>query len=296
MMISYERLISGLRAAMPFLLLFSLAAYSQQDKPGGKPDTAVTLAYKFPEGKTLSYRQSTNQTQNMDMMGQSMTSQTQGTLEFSAKPKGAKESNFNLGVTIDSMKISVQSVMGNLSPDLSAVVGKSFDMVLSRLGKAIDTSGAAALRYDLGGSGTRDMTSTFQTFFPDLPEKPVKTGDSWPSEDTVIEKLGSGDIRITSNHVHTLDGFETIDGRECVRIKTGTKATQTGTIEQGEMKLSFDGKIEGETIWYFDVKEGVLVKSDGKGSRGGVIQTGAPANMSIPITGETKEEVRLIQK
>ncbi len=295
-MVSYERLMRGLRAAMPLLLMFSAAAYAQQDKPGNKSDTAITLAYQFPEGKTLSYRQSTNQTQNMDMMGQSMTSQTQGSLEFSAKPKGVKESNFNLGVTVDAIKISVQSPMGNLSPDLSAVVGKSFDMVLSRLGKAIDTSGAAALRYDLGAGGTRDMASTFQTFFPDLPDRAVKMGDTWPSEDTIIEKVGSGEIRITSNHVHTLDGFETIDGRECVRIKTGTKATQTGTMEQGGVKMSFDGKIEGETIWYFDVKEGVLVKSDGKGSMGGVIQAGEPANVSIPITGETKEEIRLIQK
>lgn len=296
MIISNDRLMKGLRAVVPVLVLFVLAGYAQQGNVNSKSDTAVTLAYQFPEGKTLAYRQSSTETQNLEISGQPVTSQTQGTLEFSAKPKGVKDGNFNLGVTIDAMKVSVQGSQGDLSPDLSPVIGKSFDMVLSRLGKEIDTSGAAALHYDLGTGGSRDMAPSFQAFFLDLPDHPVKASDTWPSEDTVIQKVGSGEIRISVKHVHTLDGFETVDGRECARIKTGTKGTLTGNMEQGGVGLSFDGKIEGETTWYFAVKEGILVKADAKGSMGGVIQAGEPANMSIPITGESREEVRLIQK
>jgi hypothetical protein len=44
------------------------------------------------------------------------------------------------------------------------------------------------------------------------------------------------------------------------------------------------------------VKEGVIVKTETKGSIAGVITAGDPANITIPITGEMKTETHLVKK
>jgi hypothetical protein len=282
----------GVRTLSIITVFFAPAGYAAQQDPG----TAVTLAYQFPEGKTISYRQASTEKQYMQINGQDMNTLTQSSLEFSAKSKGMKESNFGLGVTIDAMKISVQGPQGDLAPDLSQILGKSFEMTLSRLGKEVDTSGAAAIKYQLGPAGSRDLSSSFQAFFPDLPDRPVKKGDTWPSQDTVTQKTGNGEILVNSKYVHTVDGFETVDGIECARIKTAITGSLTGNLEESGVGLTLDCKIEGTGIWYFAVKEGILVKADNKGSFTGVITAGEPANLSIPLSGETLEETRLIKK
>jgi len=287
---SQSRIRMRIRLVVP--LFFVLAGYAvQQDA-----DRAVTLAYQFPEGKTISYRQAETQSQFMQFGGQDMNVLNQVSMEFTAKPKSVKEGNFGLGVTIDAMKISIQSPQGDLSPDLSQILGKSFDMTLSRLGKELDTSAAAAIKYQVDANSSRDLSTPFQAFFPDLPDRPVKKGDTWPSEDKVVQNSGNGEIIVSAKNVNTLDGFETIEGIECARIKTAITGTLAGNLEQGGVALTLDCKLEGSGTWYFAVKEGFLVKSDGKSKFSGNIVAGEPANLTIPLTGESQEEVRWIKK
>ena len=89
-------------------------------------------------------------------------------------------------------------------------------MVLSPLGSEVDVSGAEAITYDIAGE-TRNLSSGFKMFFPDLPGKPVKIGDTWPSSAGTDEKTGSMKIQIDLQNVNTLEGFETVDGMECAR-------------------------------------------------------------------------------
>ena len=271
-------------------LFFALAGVSARQDRG----SAVTLAYQFPEGKTLSYRTVSNEKQFMQVGGQDVNTNTESSLEFTAKPKSSKDGVHGITVTLDAMKIRVLGPQGDQSPLLDHVPGKSFDMSLTRLGKETDTSGAAAITYALGSS-TRDLSSRFQAFFPDLPDRPIKQGDTWPSQDAVTEKTGEGDIFVSMNHVNTVDGFETIDGIECARIKTDSKGTLKGNLEQGGASLTLDGTMTATTSWYFAIKQGFLVKSDTKAALTGSLVV-AQANMTIPVTGESTEEVRLVRK
>jgi hypothetical protein len=288
---------SGLKIALFILALFGLAGFAIQNvAAGAKPQSAVTLAYQFPEGKTLTYQTTSTQTQNLDVMGQAVSTESNSALEFTLQPKGLKEGQYQLGVTINAFKVEAQSPQGGMTADASSVVGKSFDMILSRLGKEIDTSGASSIQYNMGLAGTRDLGASFQAFFPDLPEKSVKTGDSWPSQDAVTQKSDAGDIRVNLNIVNTPEGFETVDGFECIRIKGAVTGKMTGNLEQQGMALLFDAKIDGTQTWYFAVKEGILVKTETKASIAGVITVGDSANTTIPLTGEMRAETRLIKK
>jgi hypothetical protein len=262
---------------------------------GAGQDKPLTLAYQFPESKTLTYRDASSETQNMTVMGQGITVTSTASREFTVKPKGVKDSNFLLGITIDNFKANIDSPQGGIAADASSVVGKSFDMSLARSGKEIDTSGAAALQYDLGTAGKRNFGASFQAFFPDLPDRPVKTGDTWPGEETIVDKNDNGTTRVVVKLVNTMDGLETVDGYECARIKTTAKGTMTGSMEQSGTALTFDASVEGTSTWYFAIKEGIFVKSDQKMSLAGNV-TAEAASLVIPITSENQEEIRLIKK
>ncbi len=288
---------SGSKILLFILALSVLAGFAIQNVIAeAKPQSAITLAYQFPEGKTLTYRTTSTQTQNLDVMGQALSTDSNSAIEFILQPKGLKEGQYQLSVTINAFKVEAQSPQGGMTADASSVVGKSFDMILSNLGKEVDTSGASSIRYTMGIAGTRDLGASFQAFFPDLPDRSVKVGDSWPSEDAVIQKSDAGDIRINFNIVNTLEGFETVDGVECTRIKGAVTGKMAGNLEQQGMALLFDAKIDGTQTWYFAVKEGILVKTETKATIGGVITAGEPANITIPMTGEMWTETHLIKK
>jgi len=277
------------------LLLFGFVlAGTAADQPAD-PQGTVTLTYKFAEGAALSYKQTGLQTQDLDMMGQTMTTESNSSMDITLKSKGLKDKNHLLGVTIDGMTENVSSPQGNITPDMSGIIGKSFDLVFSPLGKEVDVSGASVFSIDMGQSGRRDLSSSFQGLFPDLPDHPVKVGDKWPSEDSIIQKSEAVEIHINFKNENTLDGFETVDGRECARIKTVLKGTMSGALNQGGMALAMDAKLDGTSTWHFAIKEGIFVKSEMKATMGGVI-TADTMNITINFTGEQRSSNVLVKK
>lgn len=112
----------------------------------------------------------------------------------------------------------------------------------------------------------------------------------------ITQKSDAGDIRFNFNTVNTPEGFETVDGFECMRIKGPVTGKMTGNLEQQGMSLLFDAKIDGTQTWYFAAKEGILVKTETKASIAGVITAGDPANITIPMTGEMRTETHLVKK
>jgi hypothetical protein len=281
-----------LAGAVAFFTAFSGLAGEAAEKPAGSQE-AVSLAYKFAEGAALSYKQTGTQTQNIDVMGQMMTTDMSASLDITLKPKGRKDANFVLGVTIDGITSNVQGPQGSLTADMSAVIGKGFDLVFSPLGEEVDVSGAAAYFMDLGQGDRHDLTSEFQGLFPDLPDHPVKAGDKWPSVDTIVEKSESGEIKIVFNNENMLDGFETIDGRECARIKIVARGTLTGTGSQGGMSFDITANLNGDALWFFAVKEGILVKRETKAAIAGTISA---QGMDIGLSGDQQATLALVQK
>jgi hypothetical protein len=259
------------------------------------PAAAVVLEYKMPAGRVLTYQSKSEEAQVMEVQGQSMDSQTTSTSTFTFKAKGLKEKNFLLGVTIDDIVTSVaSSAQGDMSPNMSAVKGKSFDMVLSPLGSEVDVSGAEAISYEVAGE-TRNIASGFKLFFPDMPGKPVKVGDTWPSSAGTEEKSSSMKIRIDFQYVNTLEGLEKIDGMECARISSEVTGTITGTGSQMGQDLTFSGTSKGKDVWYFAVKEGTFVKAMSESKTEMSIEVSA-AGMTIPMTQTAKAEVKLVGK
>jgi len=281
---------SYLSVALVVLLIALLTGCAAKRPFWGDVKKGLILEYRMPQDQALKYQFTSNMTQNLEVMGQSMKNVINLGMLFSAKSKGIEGNNHLLLITIDSAKTDVQSPQGNISPDMSPVFGKSFNMTLSPLGKELKMSGADTITYSLGQAGERTLSSNFQTIFPDLPGKPVKIGDSWTTNDTINVKEGGVNMQMTFVSVNTLQGFETVDGHECAKVTAKSTGKLGGEGEQMGANLYFDGDIQSNDVWYFAYKEGVFVKSISDGlSEGTVAVTGAQ-KMTIPMTMETKFE------
>jgi len=276
---------SALAAAAGVVLV--LAGCAVKTEP-----TRNILEYRMPAGRVLTYEAKSEQSQVMEVMGQSNDTRTSSTSVFTVRSKAPKGKDFLLGVTLDSIAMTVaNSLQGDMSPDMSAVKGKSFDMVLSPLGSEVDVAGAEAITYTISGE-TRTMAPGFKTFFPDVSGKPAQVGDTWPSSASVEEAAGPIKIKVEVQNVNTLEGFETVQGLNCARVATQVTGTLTGAGNQMGMDLSFTGVIKGREVWYFAVKEGIYVQATSETTTQMSIDVPA-AGMTIPATQTSKSETRL---
>jgi hypothetical protein len=278
------------------LALFILAGCAARTvKPWGDPQTGLILQYRMPENQVLKYLSSGEMTMDMEVMGQAMEVKADETLAFTIKPKGMKENNYLLQVTIDSMSASISAPQGELVPDMSSVQGKSFDMTFSPIGEELDVSGAESIQYETEPGNISSMAPKFQAVFPDLAGRPVKIGDTWTTKATVTETSSKGESVISIESLNTLEGFEIVDGLECVRIK----AEFTGTIEgksepEPGVELESEGDFKGAETWYFAYKEGIYVKTISSGTVE-MTATAAAQGITIPMKRVFNNEMKLVK-
>ena len=260
----------------------------------GDPKTGINLKYRMEKNQILKYRTVSDFTQTMEVMGQSFDITSHSGQFFVVKSMENNATMNRLEITIDTMFMKTITPRGEIIPDMSDVNGKSFDMSLTNTGKEFDFAGADKIKYSLGQSGERSMATEFQAIFPNLPTRPVKVGDKWTSIDTINENSDKGYLQIIMKSINTLEGFEKINGKECVKITTDSKGELNGkAMEQGAELITI-GNMSGKDIWYFAYKEGVFVKILTEGVAENITTVSAQ-KMEIPSTREYSMEIELIK-
>ena len=260
----------------------------------GDPEKGLNLEYRFTNAKPLSYRMTNTFKQTLDIMGQTMEVDADGETAFTVSSEGAAKDIYTLDVAIDAASFAIKSMGGNIEPDMSELAGKRFAMTLTLLGKELDVSGAEELTYDMGPQGTGNMSSQFQAVFPDLPGRAVAVGDTWTSSDTVRDKSENSESTIMLHNTHTIDGFETVNGMECVRIRNAFTGSLAGKGQQQGMDLVSKATIEGTETWYFAYKKGVFVRTVSTGSAKGTIVGSGMQEITIPMTRKFEMTAELL--
>ena len=278
-----------------FLAVCMMAGCAAKTAPvWGNPQTGLVLQYQMPEGQVLKYDSQEKTLQISDVMGQTIEVDYRTTNAFSVKSNGQEKNNHQLAITIDGMSIKIQSQQADLEPDMSTVLGKSFDMILSPLGKELELLGADAIKYEAGPQETRDISASFQDIFPNLTDQPLKIGDTWSDESTITGKTSNGQVIVQVVNANTLEGFETIDEMECIKVLVRFSGTIEGKGEQQGIELNTKGDINGTATWYFAYKEGIFIKQINKGSVKGVIDV-PTQGLEIPFTREMTSEISLVK-
>jgi hypothetical protein len=207
------------------------------------------------------------------------------------KPAGGKQ---HLTVTIDSVEAGMTVPQGTFSADADAVIGKSFEMEISSIGKELDITGADVIKYSLGAAGERSIKPDFQAIFPDLAGKPLKAGDTWTTLDTLdIDEAGMK-LQIISENLNTFEGMEMMEGMDCARISATSVGTVKGSGEQQGAPVAIDSNLEGKDLWFF-AASGMLVKMTSDVSMGGTVTVGGAQGMSMPMKQQMKTETALVR-
>lgn len=278
-------------SAVPLILiLFLFTGCAAKKNIWGDPDKGLTLEYRMPDKVQLTYGISSDYIQSMEVMGQNIEMTSESRNLFTMEPAGKKSGNHTMNVTVDTAYILIKTQQGELIPEMDQVIGKPFMMVVSPLGRELDCSGAAELKYKLGPSEELDISSDFKTLFPDLPGKPVVVGDSWNTTDTVVEKGSSGYLELVTRRAHLVEGIEHVEGYACVRVKSTFTGTLNGSGSMQGLQTKTTGTFEGEDTWYFAFKEGLFVKLISSGQA--ITTTEAKGqNRDIVIPGKRDFEI-----
>jgi hypothetical protein len=262
----------------------------------GDPQTWLILEYRIPQDQSLRYKNTSETNQTIDMMGQSMETSTKMLMDYSIKGAGTdNQNNLLTQVNINDFSMVLTGMQGETTPDTSALKGKSFGVSFSPKGKEIGFTGINDLpKIDLGmmSGGEQGVEQFFQNILPDLPDEPVKVGATWsePIDNTVPQ----GPLEVTTKGEATsiLEGLETINGMECVRIKSTTKGKVQGSGEMMGSELNVEGEVKSLSTWYFAYKEGLFIKASVEQDTDVKITAGTMGE--IPQSSKMKLEIELI--
>ncbi len=245
------------------LIVFAFAlmsGYPAKRSAAEDPQTGMTLIYRIPVNQVFRYQNTTETIQKSETRGGAVEVKGKTSIKFSIQRKGTRDGNLLLRITFDALDMELKSPKGVITPDLSAFIGKGFDILLSPLGKELEYLGTESLRCELGAGRKLELDSFFRFFFPDLPGRKVKIGDTWTSKDEALEKEGDTHLDIRGINVHTMEGIETVNGMECIKFTTKITNTVEGKVKQGEAEVTMNGESTGTSTWYFAYKKGIFVK------------------------------------
>lgn len=277
-------------------LLLSVAGLSgcagKQQQVSDVPPTELTLTYRIPDDNPLRYRTLFEQTHRMEMQGDSREFVFHKALEFSMQSERSDEETQNLTVTVGSLMIELDTPRGPIQKRVTELVGKSFGMGISPLGQELSFSGTSAVRYDLPPAGPQNVAGEFETFFPDLVGRPLRVGDSWPIENRVTDVAFNSGKKIILQIVHTLEGFETIDGMSCAKITTVMEGALDEAGERMTRAPEMTARFTGSGTTYLAHEEGLLVRTSTTLRGTGVAATGGgegpPSEISQVVTVDTR--------
>lgn len=274
------------------LLLAGYAGTAPAPRAAGTAQAEIVLEYKMPAGQVLRYLGTDEVRETTDRMGETVETVVTSSGTDTFRAKGRKNGDILLEVTIEDASLAVSSPRGETKPDLKPIIGKSFDLVLSPLGAEVDVSGAEAITF-ASLSGPRSVAPGYKVYFPDLPDKPTRVGDSWTTNSVLEEKAGELTIRTEIKRINTIEGFEAVMGMDCLRItaKLSGRLSASGNMQSTDIKI--EGEIKGTDVWHFAPKEGIYVQSvsDVVNTMTTTITRGQ--TMTLPTTQKQKKTVKL---
>ena len=201
---------------------------------------------------------------------------------------------------VDSIGQSVGALVGEtltLAVAPSGKVGKidGLAQLVEKVKKASPTSGGAMGMGNMDSFFSEDaQRSTIEQSFAVMPDKPVKTGDTWKNEYKIPSPLGSQ----VASYVCTLKDQLTLSGNPTARITTtgGVKAAGAPGA-MGPMTVTMgDGTSQGELL--FDTKLGRVRKSTGTLTQPLSMRMSAPDGTDIALQAvqKTTSTMELIDK
>lgn len=255
--------------------------------------------YRSNEYNDLNYKAVYNLKTFMEMQGQPMNAERAFDFiySFSGKEAGSENSHL-ISITFEHIDAKMITALGQQKFDTRHINGKSLDMMISANGSKLSYPHPdQLLRLDMGAiaGGELNLEFILKYNFPELPDSPVKGGETWQETFQRTQIEGSLQPLVNINAVHQYVDVEKVDDYDCIKVESTYKAEIEGSEEQMGMIWTYIGKLEGSSTWYFAVQEGFVVKVSTKEKSKGIIKSTGANPMEVPIQQEISVDIITIR-
>lgn len=270
------------------LLAFLLTGCSQSGVQGAGSDEKVTLALDVQKGQTFKLAMKMDQEVKTTIMG--MNNDAHQIMDFYVQYDviGPKEEGTEMKVTYNRVRYKMESaimgtmidfdsddpeggggnpLMASMGDAFKEMVGKSFNIVMSKQGQITDVSGTEVLFEGVGDGVPNTMQGenlekTIQGMMAIFPETQVGVGDTWGAKNDI-----AGDFPMTMTTTYKVEG-----------------------IDATTVYLNVDGEIEADEISMDEGGEGSI---EIEGSQGGIMEVDRMTGMILKaeLTQDIKGEV-----
>lgn len=283
-------------SSLALVVLLLVGCSSQKALWGNKKD-GFTLTYRMSPDQSLRYVASGEQKTAFTMMGSDQVTVTTLKNDYTIVSTTQNDPNLQLAVTINDFVNNSESPQGVFNVDASPVIDKSFNVIVSPLGQELEFDGIDDLQLDFGSQngGVQDVLNYYRFMFPDVPDHPVKIGESWVTVDEFVGPAGNMEVTVNAKNTHTLEGVEVVNGEELLKIALVSESVIAGKGEQDGAGVALAAEGQENGVWYFANKKGVFAKSESVMKMTGTVQISGGFEFSMPITQERTGVVQLVK-
>ncbi len=138
-----------------------------------------------------------------------------------------------------------------------------------------------------------NLGETFRNVFPILPGKRVKPGETWVVSDTLRNQTAGAKVFQVSEISGKYEGNEKVNGIDCAKIVSTFKGTMETTTNSQGMDVFLHGPLTGNSVTYFSLKDGLVVKEEAMSKVTGTVEISGPMVMSFPVTMDIVSKLEL---
>ena len=181
-----------------FLFIFAFFCGKKAVNFWGDESEGFTLVYYPFETPNFTYALSSDFEMSMDMMGNTMVTTTKEAVEIGFNVKSSDLINgTDIECEIIKRTEDVESPMGDQGTDFSKLFGKKAEFKLMPNGLQTAHNGFDLLPVVTNAGAEhkeKHYKSMINGFFPKLPQKKVKIGDTWTYTETDFQPMPAGEL------------------------------------------------------------------------------------------------------
>jgi len=243
----------------------------------------VTLRYKFPlkETRTYSLQITGEMAMTMQILGQEVPAMIslQGTMTQTERIEDVDKDGVativmttkgRMKTEVTGLPVGPETPKQEEIPEVTArlkvdPLGKVKEVKVEKLGERVEPQIPTPFVLDFTTMPQMQGMS-WQGFL--LPEKPIRSGDSWDITTEQTINFGDRTVKLEIKGQARLVGFEKVEERECAVIETTVEIPDFGEfleavpipVEKGSINARIEGQSSGK-VW-FDIANGLIVKRE----------------------------------
>ncbi len=276
------------------LLFVILPGCVQEIKMISPPHKTPIMRYNFPKNELRTYSISSALSEDLKVQGKKVENDISKTIYVSYRSLGTEEDINQLEGKLQFIDIRYKNTyIGEQLADTKELQKKTFQITMDPFGNEGDLLGREVLSYSINRIGEQTLEFDFEDFFPELPGYPLEIGQSWTQNDTVFLSEYGENSMLVEHKENRLSGYALVHHRECAVIKTFFTTTLKISNWSESVEWITDVEYKGDDTWFFDFKEGILVKLIERAKGGGKSIAQDIIGQVIPIKRTFSMEITL---